>query len=101
MGNLAPGRPTYNAALNFSYVDIILNIIASVAVLCVMRYMHRNGSLQMNLYLKCVLLMTIHQLIYDASLALNHPCGGSSPHYTCVAFFVGGFSTGGVGASIW
>jgi hypothetical protein len=101
MGNLAPGRPKYNLALNFSYVDIALNILASAVVLLLISYMRRNGALQVNLYLKCVLLMTLHQLISDTSLALNYPCGGSSPDFSCVAVFVGGFATGGIGASIW
>ena len=101
MGNLAPGRPVYNAALNFSYVDIVINIFASLLTLVLIWYMRRNGSLKINLYLKCVGMMTIHQLLYDASLTLNYPCPPASEYHECTAMFVGGFATGGVGASIW
>ena len=101
MGNLAPGRPVYNAALNVSYIDIAFNIFASFLTLVLIWYMRHNGSLKVNLYLKCVLLMTFHQLVYDVALTLNYPCGPSTGNYACVSVFAGGFTFGGIGAAVW
>ena len=63
--------------------------------------MNRNGALRINLFTKCVVLMTVCQAIYDTSLLLNIPCGIATTHYTCTAFYIGGFTFGGIGAALW
>ncbi len=101
MGNLAPGRPTLNAALNIYYSNIAINVVASLLTLVLIWFMRRNGELKVNLYLKCVLMMTFHQMIYDASLALGFPCAPSTPYQTCTSIHVGGFVYGGLGAALF
>ena len=101
MGNLAPGRPVYNTALNLYYANIGFNIFASFLTLVLIWYMRHNGSLKVNLYLKCVLLMTFHQLLFDISLTLNNECGVNSLFRACTSFFIACYTTGGLGAGLW
>ena len=92
---------TLYVAFVIYYINIVVNVIASMLTLVLFSYMRRNGNLRMNLYLKCVVLMTIFQGIYDASLSLALPCGSKTTNYTCSAFWVSGFFGGGIGASVW
>ncbi len=44
-------------------VNVGINTLAIVCTLALMWYMWRNGKLKLNLYIKCVLLMTVYQLL--------------------------------------
>jgi hypothetical protein len=44
-------------------VNVGINTLAIVSTLALMWYMWRNGKLKLNLYIKCVLLMTVYQLL--------------------------------------
>ncbi len=101
MFDYVPGRPIFNAAMIIYDVNITINVLVSILTLVLIWTMYRNGALRLNLFLKCVILMTVYQTIYDASLSINIPCGPSTVHYTCTAFYVGGFTMGGIGAAIW
>ena len=101
MGNLVPGRPILNTAMNIYDINIAINVLASILTLVLIWFMRRNGTLKVNLYLKCVLLMTFHQMIFDIALLLGLPCSPSSLHHTCTSVYVGGFVFGGIGASVF
>ncbi len=45
--------------------------------------------------------MTIHQMVFDASLALGIPCSPSTTFQTCTSIYSSTLVFGGVGASIW
>ena len=99
MGNIASNRPIFSAALNIYIINCVLNVLASILTLVLIWFMRRNGTLRLNLFTVCVLLMTIYQLLFDLSLTLTGPCGPSTANYTCSAVFVGGFMGAGIGNS--
>ena len=98
MGNLAPG-PILNVALYTYYVGIFINVVASLMTLSLIWYMRRNGSLRLNLYLKCVLLLTFHQTIYDMALNFTYICGPATGKKTCHMLHTFGYTFGGIGAA--
>ena len=56
----------------------------------------------MNLYLKCVLCMTVCQMTYDISIfPILHACSSRSGNKLCTAVFSAGYSFGGAGAAVW
>lgn len=56
---------TWEAAEKVLFVGFALNAIASILIMCLIYYMWKDGKLKFNLYTKCVLQMTIYQLIYE------------------------------------
>ena len=99
---LVPLRPRFSVALTVFIVIVIINILASVITLILMIRMWKFGSLKVNLYVKCVMLMTICQLLYDASLIpIIFTCAASTERRVCTGISSIGFSVGGSGAAIW
>ncbi len=99
---LVPGRPRYSTALATFYGLIIINVLASVVTLVLMGYMWRRNTLQFNVYIKNVILMTIFQLTYDVSIyPAVHDCSAPSGEHVCTGLATVGFVGGGLGAAIF
>ena len=49
-------------------INALLNALASFITLVLMAFMWRNGTLKFNLFIKCVVCMTICQCWYDSAL---------------------------------
>ena len=49
-------------------IGTTINVVASALNLVLIKFMLRNGTIRLNPYIKCVLLMTVYQMIYDSSL---------------------------------
>jgi hypothetical protein len=82
-------------------INVIMNVSASFITILMIWRLWKKKVLRMNLYIKCVLIMTIFQLILDGSIGLEFYCAETTTYHTCTSIFVGGFGTGGIGASIW
>ena len=110
------GTSTNEARYNVIAVVVILNVIASLLTLLVIAFMRRNGTLRVNLYIKCVILMSFWQVIGDYfTLPLNSCFGNAPPSKTSFAgalqaednipldctIAVFGFGIGGYGSAIW
>jgi len=56
----------------------------------------------MNLYLRCVVYMTVCQMTYDISIfPILHACSAKSGNGFCTGLFSFGYSFGGAGAAVW
>lgn len=102
---------------NMMAVVMIINVIASLLTLGLIGFMRRNGTLRMNLYVKCVLLMTIYQTIADYFTGIFvTKCGGINVvHWGSFAgdvelevalpvdcaFGAAGLFIGGYGSAVW
>ncbi len=97
---LVPGKPDLSLALSIFYANVVINISASILTLILIWYMHRYGTMKVNVYFKCVLLMTFYQLVYDCTL---YPViqGCDKVVGTCRAVALLGQYMGGLGAGIW
>ena len=49
-------------------INAAISALASLVTLLLMIFMWRNGTLKVNLFLKCVMIMAISQLLYDAAI---------------------------------
>ena len=75
-------------------VNAVISALASFLTLTLMAFMWRNGTLRVNLFIKCVIHMTFFQCWYDASLPFSNSWSEK--------FLVwGGIVIGGMGASLW
>jgi len=98
-------------------VTMIINVIASLLTLGLIGFMKRNGTLRVNLYVKCVLLMTIYQTIADyCTQVFATKCGGiNAVHWGSIsgdvqpqgalpvdcAIGAAGLIIGGYGSAVW
>lgn len=98
---IVPGKPDLSLALSIFYANVIVNVTASILTLLLIWYMHRNGT-KVNLYIKCVVVMTIYQLAYDGTLyPIIQVCGSASGKHGCTAVASCGQKMGGAGAATW
>jgi hypothetical protein len=77
-------------------VNAALNVIASVLTFLLIWFMNRNGTLKLNAFIKCVVLMTLFQTLYDIGLLV---IDGSDlilelNYIICTVI-------GGIGAAVW
>jgi hypothetical protein len=101
-----PDKPAFaNTAYTVFYANFAVNGVASVITILLMFSMWRAGRLKLNLYTKCVIQMTLFQLMYDIYL-MDINSGtfttGATQGYTSTPFVIeiGGLFGGGVGASV-
>ena len=95
-------RPKFDLAMNILTWGVSLNVAASIITILLIFFMRRNGTLKVNLYVKCVLLMTLYQGIYDyALLPVDGRCGAPSGKHFCTAFYTFCFVVPGYGAALW
>lgn len=93
-------NPRLNTALGIFYGWTIINVTASFITILLMAFMYRNGTLKINLYIKCVALLTVYQMMYDtAIIPFAHICTPSHGNSLCTANSVAGFVIGGCGAA--
>jgi len=89
---LAESDANIEAAAKLLRVNAGINALASLVTLLLMTFMWRNGTLKVNLFIKCVMLMTFSQLLYD--LAIPFRLSAQWIEYAGIIF-------GGMGASMW
>jgi hypothetical protein len=100
--SIVPGHPKLSNMLLVFDINVLINVMASILTLCLFWFMRRNGTMVMNLYLKCVLFMTVCQMTYDISIfPILHACSSKSGNKLCTAVFSAGYSFGGAGAAVW
>jgi hypothetical protein len=101
---LSPAPPaSLTNSLIFFYCNIAINTAASALTLILMLFMYKRNALKFNLFIKCVLLLTTYQFMYDASLALGYECGptSSGARRYCTSLWMIGWTFGGFGAALW
>ena len=97
---LVAGRPLYSTVLSVLDANILVNVLASVITLLLMVYMRARGTLRFSLYVKCVVFMTLYQMIYDTSLVpVIQFCPPRSGEHICTSVVTAGFVFGGLGAA--
>ena len=95
-------RPRYNVALTIFNINIALNTLATILTFILILYMRNNGTLKMNLYLNCVLWLTLGQFLYESATPLtSEVCSPLSDNPTCTSIDFGFLALGGCGASLW
>jgi hypothetical protein len=93
-------NPKLDTALQIFYVWASINVAASIVTLFLIAFMFRNGTIKMNLYIKCVILLTLYQSMYDSSIIpFAKICTSGSGNSECIANSVVGFVYGGTGAA--
>jgi len=99
-------RPRYTAAIRFFYANFAVNAFSSLLTLSLMFYMWKRGRMKFNLFTKCVLQMTLFQLLYEIFDPLRfevaHSGGyASGESSTLRVLTIGSLFLGGVGSSAW
>ena len=88
-------------ALSIYYCNIVINLAASIITLFLIWYMRRNNSLRVNTFMKCIVMMTVGQLVFDCALILEEPCGIHTGNAICTSVFVSSVVFGGISAATW
>ena len=97
-------RPRYNTAFTLFYINIGVNGLATLLTIALIIYMKKKDALKLNLYTRCLLQMTIYQLLFELGAAMFTDVGNpfnNGPNGTATAAAVSALVLGGCGASMW
>jgi hypothetical protein len=96
-------RQLYDSALQVFYANTFMNSTFTFLTGVLILFMWKKGALKMNIYAKCVLLLTTYQFMYEiCSPIIVVACAPTSPtNSMCTGFIAFGIVFGGVGATTW